>query len=554
MKKWLLWGIPAVLLIALVAWRFSVRGASQPQAGAGAGGGAGRRGAGGGASVEVAPVASRQIIVSLQSVGNIESPYKVEVSPKSAGRINFLELREGDPVTAGQVLFKIDPSDLQGAVNQAQANVAEARSRLAQAKITQGSNNVGITSQIKQQKAGVASAAADLNQVQRNYDAQVETAQAQVNAANSAVKNAQANLQKEEASLTNAQTKYDRTYNLYLQRFIAAQDVDDARTAVEVQKGVVGVAQGQVDAAKSQLNVQQQNLTIVKRKGQSDIEASKAKLTQARATLEVATANRSQTPAYQENLAALQAAVDAAIGQLNQAQSRLGDTVVRSSISGTVTARKADPGALASPGSPVLEVQYLDWLYVTTSIPVEASTQVHAGQMAQITFDALPGRKFEGPITNLNPAADTANRQFGLRVRLANADHSLRPGMYGQVTIVTQTVDAQAVVPREAIKTNPDGTSTVTVVDQDNTAHVRPVKLGVSDDKGVQITDGVQKGDKVVVLSYTPVRDGQKVIVGKPGGQAGQGRRGGARGGGQGRGGQGRGGGQGGAPQGGGSQ
>lgn len=530
MKKWLSWGVPAVALLALVGWRFSVNKANEAQSGQQQGQ---RRNAA--ASVEVATAAGRIIVESIQSVGNLESPFKVEVSPKTTGRISFLEVREGDPVTAGQVLLKIDPSDLQGAVVQAQANVAEARSRLAQAKITQGATNVGVTSQIKQQSAGVESAKADLDQVQRNYEAQIQAAQSQVNAASSAVNNAQAGLDKENANLRNAQVKYDRTYDLYKKAYIAAQDLDDAKTALEVQKGAVGVAKAQLDAARSQLNVQQQNLSIVKRKGTSDIADSQAKLTQAKAILDVANANRSQTPAYQENISALQSSVDAAMAGLKQAQARLSDTVVRSSINGTATARKADPGALASPGSPVLEVQFLDWLYVTTTIPIESGSAVHEGQMAEIAFDALPGQAFSGPVVNLNPAADPASRQFGIRVRLDNPDHRLRPGMYARIKITTGKTNAAAVVPLEAVKTDSQGASTVTVVDSGNVAHVRTVTLGARDDKGVQIIDGVGPGEKVVVLTYTPVRDGQKVTTGKPGAGAAQGggRRG--RGDGQGR-------------------
>ncbi|HVT13729.1 MAG TPA: efflux RND transporter periplasmic adaptor subunit [Fimbriimonadaceae bacterium] len=518
MKKWLAWGIPAVIVVALVAWRFYVRagteGATSRTQGM-------RRGAA--AMVEVAPAGSRVIVQQIESVGDVEAPFKVEISPKSAGRINFLQVREGDPVKAGQVILKIDPSDLQGAVVQAEANVAEARSRLAQAKITQNATDIGVTSQIKQQKAGVTSAQADLEQVKRNYESQVQQAQAQANAAQAAVENAQKALDKENANLNNAQIKYDRTVSIYKQGFIAAQDVDDAKTALEVEKGAVGVAQAVLASAKSQFNAQQQNLQIVKRKGISDIADSQAKASQANATLEVAKANRSQTPAYKENIAALQSAVDAAIAGLNQAKAKLADTVIRSSITGTVTARKADPGALASPGSPVLEVQFLDWVYVTTSIPVDSSGSIHQGQMADIQFDALPGRTFRGTITNLNPAADPQSRQFSLSVRLNNPDHILRPGMYARVTIEIGRVKAAVVVPREALKTNPDGSTTVTVVDDKNIAHVRTVKLGVSDDKGDQILEGVQPGEKVVILTYSPLKDGQQVTMGSPGGASGKG-------------------------------
>ncbi|HWA82134.1 MAG TPA: biotin/lipoyl-binding protein [Fimbriimonadaceae bacterium] len=330
MKKWLVWGVLALIVVALVVWRFRIRatteGATRTQV---------RRG--GAAMVEVTPATGRVIVQQIESVGDVESPFKVEISPKSTGRISYLQVREGDPVKSGEVILKIDPSDLQGAVVQAEANVAEARSKLAQAKITQNANDIGITSQIKQQKASVTSAQADLEQVKRNYESQVQQAQAQVNAAKASVDNAQKGLDKENANLQNAQVKYDRTVNIYKQGFIAAQDVDDAKTALEVEKGAVGVAQAVLASAKSQLNAQQQNLAIVKRKGISDIADSQAKASQANATLEVAKANRSQSPAYQENIAALQSSVDAAIAALNQATAKLSDTVIRSSKCNTST-------------------------------------------------------------------------------------------------------------------------------------------------------------------------------------------------------------------------
>ena len=533
MKKVLAWGIPAVILLALVGWRFSTRassgnqgsgGSGQQKGGASGGGGSGR----GAPSVEVAIAQGRAITQTLQSVGTVQSPFKVEISPKAAGRIATLTVREGDSVTAGQVLFVLDTGDLKAAELQQEANVADARSKLAQAKMTQGSTNVGITSQIQQQQAGLGSAQANYSQVQQNYGAQVSAALAQVSAASSAVANARAALDKENATLADTQTKYDRTYSLYKQGFIAAQDVDDARTALNVQQGSVRVAESQVAAAQSQLQTQQQNLSIVKRKGISDIAASKAVVAQAQATVRVAQANRAQTPAYQENLDALSAQVGVAVAQLKQAQSHLADTTVKSPISGTVTARKADPGALASPGSPVLEVQYMDWLYVTTSIPVDFSSQIRPGLVANLTLDGLPGQTFSGPISNINPAADPQSRQFDVLIRLDNKGHQIRPGMYAKVNIVTGNKNAQVTVPREAITTAPDGSNTVTVVDADGVAHVRAVKLGISDDKGSEVLDGVQPGDQVVILTFNPLKDGQQVSVAKPGGQEDGGRQGGS--------------------------
>jgi HlyD family secretion protein len=508
----LYWGGPAVALVALVGWRFSDLNAEKVQGSAQSSGPKV-------ASVRVATAVSRVLVQSVQAVGSVESPYKVEISPKTAGRIEYLQVREGDSVTPGEILLKIDPSDLQGAVIQQEANVAEAKARFAQAKISESSMNIGVVSQVDQQRATLTSVEANMDQVQQNYRAQIATAEAQVSAAKSALANAKASLNQENATLGNLQIKYDRTLYLYKQNFIASQDVDDARTAIEVQKDAAAVAEGQVSSAQSQVQVQEQSLLIAKRKGLADIAAGKAGVDVGKETLRVATANRSQSPAYKQNLDALQSQVTAAVAQLNQAQARLADTVIRATIAGTVTARKADPGALSSPGSPVLEIQSLDWLYVTATLPIEFSSEIHAGQTAEIRIDELRGKLFSGPITNINPAADPQSRQFGIKVRLNNPTHAVRPGMYGQVKIVTGDVDAKVVVPREAVQTDSDGHTTVTVIDKDSIAHVRPVTLGVSDAQGVQILSGVRAGEKVVVLTYTLLKDGKKVsvsMVGEP--------------------------------------
>lgn len=476
-------------------------------------------GGGGGSkpTVQVAAVTRGDIVQTLDSVANVESPYKVEISPKISGRVLYLQAREGDPVTVGELLLKIDPSDLQAAVTQQQAAIAEARSRLAQAQMTAGANDVGITSTIQQQNAALASAKADLNQVRQNYDAEIATAQAQIDAANQNVLQQQAQLAKEQATLVNVKAKLNRTTNLYNKGYSSKQDLEDTDTAVAAQASAVAVAQNQVASAKAQLSVQQQNLAIVKRKGRADIAASQAKLAQAQAGLDVAKANRSQSPAYRANLAALQSQVDSAVAQLHQAQAKMRDTEIRATMAGTVTARKADPGTLASSGTPVLEVQFLDWLYVTASIPIDVGSQLRQSEIAHVSIDALPGKTFQGPITNINPAADPQSRQYQILIKIDNPGHLVKPGMFGHVSIVTKEVHGVLLVPREAVTTSPEGDSTIAVVDEKNVAHRRPVKLGMHDDKNVEILSGVELGDKVITLSFSPVKDGKEVKVAKPG-------------------------------------
>src|SRR5207253_2677940 len=115
-----------------------------------------------------------------EAVGSVEAPLNVRISPKVTGRIDYLQAHEGDRVTQGEVLVRIDPSEIEAQVSQQQAAVAEAESRLAQAQITQNPTNVGVNTQITQQQAALASVRADYNQTKQNYSSQVASANAAV--------------------------------------------------------------------------------------------------------------------------------------------------------------------------------------------------------------------------------------------------------------------------------------------------------------------------------------------------------------------------------------
>lgn len=514
--------IPILLLGGLIAWRLGAKKKETAQRNQAA---TARKNAP--ANVTVVPATVRDIVETYQAVGSVESPFNVRLAAKITGRVDYLQVREGAKVTQGEVLARIDSSEVAATVAQQQANVAEAQGRLTQAQLTTSSTNVGIASQIAQQRATQASAQADYNQQRQNYASQVAAANAAVTAAQgsvtnvrSTIRNAEATVRSAQANLNNAQVKLNRTLDLYKQGFVAAQDVDDARTQVSVQQGAVDVAKGQLAGAQAQLGSSQAQLqatqeqaSIVSVKGKSDIEAARQKVLQAQAAVTLAVANRAQTPAYLANLRALQAAVTAAQGQLRNAQAQLANTVLRSPLNGVVTMRAADPGTTVMAGTPVLTIQSLQQVYVTTSIPEEISRNTRLGQTASAEFDALPGRAYIGKITQVNPAADPQSRQFTVRLTLDNPTGQFKPGMFARVTFVTQRTPHALQVPREAVKADSKTRAqVVTVVDADGSAHIRPVKIGISSGANLQILDGLQAGENVVTLSLTPVKDGQKVV------------------------------------------
>ncbi|MEX2243263.1 MAG: efflux RND transporter periplasmic adaptor subunit [Fimbriimonadaceae bacterium] len=517
MKPWIWFVLFGLVLATLVGWRIkSNAGEGEEQGGA-----RGRRTP----VVEVALAGPATIQDTIEAVGSLESPHLVELSPKSSGRIERVSVREGDRVRAGQVLATIDTSEADAQVVQAMASVAEAKSRLAEARLGQGPSRVGVATSIEQQEANVSSAEADLEQVKRNSESTIEAARANIGdvtarlrGAESQVENAQAVLDRERASLRNAETKLERTRDLYRQGFIAAQEVDDAKTAVDVQAGNVRVAESQLSAARQAktsadalLEVARLQLTMAERKAKADVAAAEARLVAARSGLKVANANEATNPAYTENLLALEASVRAAEAQLDLADSVKSNTVLTSPMDGVVTARNADPGSLATPGQAVLIVQSLEWLFFRASLPVEASSLVRDGQTVMVEVDGVED-PIAGTVSQVNLVADVQSRQFSVQVRLENKDQALRPGMFGKIKIVTREVDAEVVVPKESVRDSQAG-PTVTVIGDDNKAQVRQVKTGASDGRMVEVTEGVAAGERVVTLSFMPLRDGQDVNV-----------------------------------------
>jgi membrane fusion protein (multidrug efflux system) len=89
----------------------------------------------------------------------------------------------------------------------------------------------------------------------------------------------------------------------------------------------------------------------------------------------------------------------------------------------------------------------------------------------------------------------------------------IKPGMFARATMVTDHLRNVTTVPREAVQQAPSGV-TITVVDAENVARRRPVTLGASDADSIAITQGVQPGERVVIMSATPIKDGQPVRIG----------------------------------------
>jgi RND family efflux transporter MFP subunit len=475
--------------------------------------------------VTTAQVAMRDIVNTYEASGSLEAPLNVKIAPQVSGRILFLDVHEGDHISKGQVLVRLDPAEVQGEVRQAESNLAEAQYRLAQAQISQAPNDVQVQTQVQSQEAAVATAQSNLNQATQNYNAQVAAADAAVNdaqgridQANGTINNAKAAIVSAQANLANAEAFYTRENELYKQGFLAAQDADNARTARDVAQAQLGEMQAQLTTASSTRDSYVAEKTeavrqaqITRTSGQASIDSARQGLNQARAALVFATSNLAQKPAYQAGLAALNSAVRVAAGALASARADLAYTTLISPLDGYVTNRYMDPGAMATPGNPILGVQFFRQVWLSVMVPEEVSSTLHIGQPTSVTFDALPGQTFDASVIQINPGGDPTSRQFTVRAVLSNTTGQLKPGMFAHVVLETQRVPGAITVPREAV--NQDASGSYVMVVEKGKARRQAVTVGASDPTYLQITSGLTAGEAVITISALPIREGQAVTV-----------------------------------------
>ena len=100
----------------------------------------------------------------------------------------------------------------------------------------------------------------------------------------------------------------------------------------------------------------------------------------------------------------------------------------------------------------------------------------------------------------MSPALDPSSTTVEVWVQAANPGERLKPGSNVRVAMVAQTVPKAIVVPATAILTEDNGTNAVILLDSQNAPQKKTVKVGIRDEGNVQITEGLQGGERVVTV------------------------------------------------------
>ena len=196
----------------------------------------------------------------------------------------------------------------------------------------------------------------------------------------------------------------------------------------------------------------------------------------------------------------------------SQYQNLLENTILRSPVSGVITARNYDQGDMYG-GSPIYVVEQITPVKLYVGISEMDYTRVKKNDTVTLTADALPGKTFTGRIARIYPTIDAATHTFTAEVNVANGERLLRPGMYARVTVNFGS-NHSIVVPDDCVvKQQGSGVRSVFVLQADNTVKEVVVTLGRHFGTEYEILSGVAEGDKVVVKGQASLKNGSKVNV-----------------------------------------
>jgi RND family efflux transporter MFP subunit len=197
----------------------------------------------------------------------------------------------------------------------------------------------------------------------------------------------------------------------------------------------------------------------------------------------------------------------------DQLQTRLGYATVVAPISGVVTEKNVEAGDIVGVQNRLFTIAFVDTLVVRVQVSELDVVGLTRGATARLALDAFPGQPVIGTIRRIFPAADPTTRLVRVEVALTGADARLaRPGFLARVNFVLGERRGVRLVPASAIVSNAAGSRFVYIVQGDH-AERRVVETGMTSEGRVEIVQGLDGGEVVVVAGANALRDGAAIRV-----------------------------------------
>lgn len=359
---------------------------------------------------------------SLRLSGNIELT-EIEISFKLPGRLVEITADEGDAVTAGQVLARMDSAELQAQQDREIAGVQSAQSALTQLHTAIDWQAATVSGDIDLKRADLAAAQSRLKELETGSRPQE-------------IGNARAALDQARAENDLAQHDWRRA-----QQLIKAEDISTAQFEA---------FRTRAQAAAAAMKRAEETYALVKEGPRREtIDQARANLQRAQAALRIAEANRIDLERRREEVLLRRAEIERAQANARLLKVQLGDRTIASPASGVILSRNAEPGEVLPAGSSVLTLGDIDHPTVRCYINERDLGRVKIGQPAAVTTDSFPGKRYMGRVSFISSEAEFTPKQiqteeervklvYRIKVEIENPNRELKSNMPVEVRLELQ--------------------------------------------------------------------------------------------------------------------
>ena len=435
-------------------------------------------------SVEVMSVSQTTVADTLDLTGSIETSDEVDVTAIVGGALIAVSVKDGDQVTAGQVIARQDDGSFRAQLENARAQARAALSSLEQAR---------TDALIGPQKsaAQILASQARLDQARARLQRLINGARPEEKA------QAAAEVERAKSDMETARLARDRAQRLFNEGAIPKADLERAVNAYAAALAAYD------SALAAQRLVQAQSRP-------EDIAAAEQDVRAAEQQLAIDQANKRLDVLYTQRVESAQASYEAAKQTQQLAEIALDNTVVRAPFSGRISGKPLQPGTYVAPGVSIAKIVGTGGAYFEAEVPESQVSLVSPGMKVDVTIDALPGVTTTGTLVAVSPQATGAGRLFFARVRLDSIPEGLRAGMFSRGVAVLGERSGVILLPSEAVLR--DGEQAYVYIAQGDKAVRIDVTTGVTRNGATEVI-GLTEGDRVIVKGQTTIANDAPIKV-----------------------------------------
>lgn len=248
-----------------------------------------------------------------------------------------------------------------------------------------------------------------------------------------------------------------------------------------------------------------------------DTEKLRARVAEAEGNYELAEINRKRYIKLLESNTVSQQEFDQAMSRysvlsatLDLRRRQLSDSILRAPFSGVVGHRRVSPGQFIQQGETITTLVDINPIKADFQVPERFLGELELNQEINIAVPAYPMEKFSGNVYFIASEVAQETRTVFVRAILDNTSERLKPGMFGNLELVLQVKEKALVIPESALITQGNKIQ-VMVVGSDNTVEVNYVTTGLRLEGEVEITGGLNIGERVITEGHQKVESGSKV-------------------------------------------